>query len=203
MSQEEKGLGGGESPPLHKETVSAPAYDKDGSDTALPAAGVVRDRMEDDFWTRNGLNFRSFQKRDYGTGIVELERSMKTRHLHMIAIGGSIGAGFFVGSGSALRTGGPGSVLIDFLIMGVMMFNTVYALGELAVMFPVSGGFYTYSTRFIDPSWGFAMGWNYCFQWAIVLPLELTVCGLTIGYWDSSISVGSYPLYPSQRLPHN
>ncbi|KAM7201193.1 putative amino-acid permease inda1 [Naviculisporaceae sp. PSN 640] len=190
MSQEEKGLGGSVTPPSQKESVAAPAYDKDGSGTGLPAPGVVHDRMDDDFWTRNGLNFRSFQKRDYGTGIVELERSMKTRHLHMIAIGGSIGAGFFVGSGSALRTGGPGSVLIDFLIMGVMMFNTVYALGELAVMFPVSGGFYTYSTRFIDPSWGFAMGWNYCFQWAIVLPLELTVCGLTIGYWDSSISVG-------------
>lgn len=48
--------------------------------------------------------------------------------------------------------------------MGVMLFNVVYALGELAVMYPVSGGFYTYSVRFIDPSWGFAMGWNYVFQ---------------------------------------
>jgi amino acid transporter len=44
--------------------------------------------------------------------------------------------------------------------MGVMIFNVVYALGELAVMYPVAGGFYTYSTRFIDPSWGFAMGWS-------------------------------------------
>jgi amino acid transporter len=49
-------------------------------------------------------------------------------------------------------------------------------------MYPVSGGFYTYSTRFIDPSWGFAMGWNYVFQWAIVLPLELTVAGFTGKY---------------------
>jgi amino acid transporter len=72
--------------------------------------------------------------------------------------------------------------------MGVMIFNVVYALGELAVMYPVSGGFYTYSTRFIDPSWGFAMGWNYVFQWIIVLPLELTVCALTIEYWNKDIS---------------
>lgn len=98
---------------------------------------------------------------DWGTGDVELDRSMKSRHLHMIAIGGSIGAGFFVGSGGALTRGGPGSLLICFLIAGVMIFNVVYALGELAVMYPVSGGFYTYSIRFIDPSWGFAMGWNY------------------------------------------
>jgi amino acid transporter len=53
-------------------------------------------------------------------------------------------------------------------------------------MYPVSGGFYTYSTRFIDPSWGFAMGWNYVFQWAIVLPLELLVAGFTVQYWDGA-----------------
>jgi amino acid transporter len=45
----------------------------------------------------------------------------------------------------------------------------------MAIMYPISGGFYTYSTRFIDPAWGFAMGWNYCLQWAVVLPLEITV----------------------------
>ncbi|KAK3937318.1 amino acid permease/ SLC12A domain-containing protein [Diplogelasinospora grovesii] len=173
MSKAEAGLGGSITP---EKTVS-------------PSTEVPPAHREEDWWTRNGLNFRSFQKRDHGTGSVELDRDMKTRHLHMIAIGGSIGAGFFVGSGKALASGGPATLLIDFLIIGVMMFNTVYALGELAVMFPVSGGFYTYSTRFIDPSWGFAMGWNYCMQWAVVLPLELTVCGLTIQYWNPDISV--------------
>jgi amino acid transporter len=56
-------------------------------------------------------------------------------------------------------------------------------------MYPITGGFYTYSSRFIDPSWGFAMGWNYVFQWAIIVPLELTVAGLTIEYWGVDISV--------------
>ena len=69
-----------------------------------------------------------------------------------------------------------------------MIFNVVYALGELAIMYPISGGFYTYSTRFIDPSWGFAMGWNYVFQWAIVLPLELVVAALTMEFWEPNIS---------------
>lgn len=73
-----------------------------------------------------------------------------------------------------------------------MMFNVVYALGELAVMYPVSGGFYTYATRFIDPSWGFAIGWNYVMQWAVVLPLELTVCGFTVSYWNQEINVGAW-----------
>ncbi|GAB1313438.1 Amino-acid permease inda1 [Madurella fahalii] len=161
---------------------------------APPAFGIneapTSARDQEDFWTRNGLSLRSFQKRAVGEGSIDsLDRTMKTRHMHMIAIGGSIGAGFFVGSGRALSNGGPASLLIDFSIIGVMMFNTVYALGELAVMFPVSGGFYTYSTRFIDPSWGFAMGWNYVMQWAVVLPLELTVCAITVGYWDKEISV--------------
>lgn len=69
------------------------------------------------------------------------------------------------------------------------MFNVVYALGELAIMFPISGGFYTYSARFIDPSWGFAMGWNYVLQWAVVLPLELVVAGLTVNYWGADVNV--------------
>ncbi|TGJ82404.1 hypothetical protein E0Z10_g6362 [Xylaria hypoxylon] len=153
--------------------------------SATEAEGPVR---SGNFLTRNGLNLESFKARDYGHGIVELDRTMKPRHLHMIAIGGSIGAGFFVGSGGALSTGGPGFLIIDFLIIGVMIFNVVYALGELAVMYPVSGGFYTYSTRFIDPSWGFAIGWNYVLQWLVVVPLELTVCSISISYWNTEIS---------------
>ncbi|KAM5349635.1 hypothetical protein ACJ41O_006140 [Fusarium nematophilum] len=132
-----------------------------------PEAGETHAVHEKSWLTRNGLTLESFTPHeDYQAGSVELERQMKPRHLNMIAIGGSIGAGFFVGSGAALQTGGPGSVLVGFLIMGVMMFNVVYALGELAVMYPVSGGFYTYANRFVDPSWGFAMGWNYVMQWA-------------------------------------
>lgn len=141
------------------------------------------------FWTRMGCTPQSFKRRTLADKNNQLNETLKPRHLHMIAIGGSIGAGLFVGSGSALSTGGPAALLLDFAIIGVMIFNVVYALGELAVMYPVSGGFYTYSTRFIDPSWGFAMGWNYVFQWAIVLPLELTVAGLTVEYWNVGVNI--------------
>ncbi|KAH8775978.1 amino acid permease/ SLC12A domain-containing protein [Hyaloscypha sp. PMI_1271] len=160
---------------------STPEYESDNIDVTHEKLG---------FWTRMGCTPESFKQRISSNDDNLLNHTLKPRHLHMIAIGGSIGAGFFVGSGSALDKGGPATLLIDFAIMGVMIFNVVYALGELAVMYPVSGGFYTYSTRFIDPSWGFAMGWNYVFQWAIVLPLELVVAGFTVGYWNPDINVG-------------
>jgi amino acid transporter len=137
------------------------------------------------FWGRLGVTPESF-KRGVDTDANKhnkLNQTMKSRHLHMIAIGGSIGAGLFVGTGSALRRGGPASLLIDYIIIGIMMFNVVFCLGELALLYPVSGGFYTLVTRFVDPSWGFAMGWNYFLQWFFILPFEIVVASFTINYW--------------------
>ena len=63
-------------------------------------------------------------------------------------------------SGTQMAHGGPASVLIAFVLIGMMMYCTVHALGEMAVLFPVAGSFSAYSTRFLDPAWGFAMGWK-------------------------------------------
>ncbi|KAF2112437.1 amino acid permease-domain-containing protein [Lophiotrema nucula] len=112
-----------------------------------------------------------------------LARKLKGRHLQMIAIGGSIGTGLFVGSGTALADGGPASLVISYSLVGIMLYCTVHALGEMAVLFPVAGSFSAYSTRFLDPAWGFAMGWNYALQWLVVLPLEIVAATLTITFW--------------------
>ncbi|KIV94591.1 hypothetical protein PV10_02343 [Exophiala mesophila] len=130
------------------------------------------------------------EEKDMGNEHIEgnaLAKKLKSRHMQMIAIGGSIGAGLFVGSGSALRSGGPASVLICFMIIGVMLLCTMQALGELAVLYPVSGAFFTYTYRFVDKSWGFAMGWNYALGWLIVLPFELTAASITIEFWRTDI----------------
>jgi amino acid permease len=68
-----------------------------------------------------------------------LQRKLKGRHLQMIAIGGAIGAGLFIGSGRALSAGGPGALVLDFGLIGAMLFCTINALGELATLFPVQG----------------------------------------------------------------
>ncbi|KAL8709105.1 MAG: hypothetical protein Q9220_006126 [cf. Caloplaca sp. 1 TL-2023] len=121
-----------------------------------------------------------------------LARKLKGRHLQMIAIGGSIGTGLFVGSGKALQQGGPASLLIAFSLIGAMLYCTVQALGEMAVLLPVAGSFSAYSTRFLDPAWGFAMGWNYAIQWLIVLPLEIVAAAITIEYWNSPVSPAAW-----------
>ncbi len=117
----------------------------------------------------------------------QMKKDLTFRHLMMIVIGGALGTGLFVNSGGSLNKGGPASLVIGWVIIATMMFSTMVALGELCVTFPVTGGFTTYATRFVDPSFGFAMGWNYALQWLILLPLELVAAAITIKYWNHTI----------------
>lgn len=123
----------------------------------------------------------------WNTANTALVRKLKGRHLQMIAIGGSIGTGLFIGSGAALSAGGPASLLISYIMIGFVLFCTVQALGEMAVTFPVAGSFSAFATRFIDPAVGFAIGWNYALQWVITMPLEVMAAAITLDYWHSPI----------------
>ena len=95
---------------------------------------TVRNAERPGLMTRLGLTKESFQQRTLAEKHNQLNRTLKARHLNMIAIGGSIGAGLFVGSGGALAAGGPAALLIDFAIIGLMMIMVVYALGELCCL---------------------------------------------------------------------
>lgn len=97
-----------------------------------------------------------------------------------------------MGSGKALAGGGPAALLIAYAFIGIMLYCVVHALGELAVIFPVAGSFAAYSSRFIDPAWGFAMGWNYAMQWLVVLPLEIVAASITIAFWNSKVNPAAW-----------
>ncbi|ODV97561.1 hypothetical protein PACTADRAFT_38152 [Pachysolen tannophilus NRRL Y-2460] len=141
------------------------------------------ERDEEDY-----SNLTDIEKIARKTANTQLQKSLGNIQLQMIAIGGSIGTGLFVGSGKALANGGPAALLIAWLLIGSMLFVTVHALGELSVKFPVSGSFVTFNTKFISPAWGFAMAWNYALQWLVAFPLELVAASITIDFWGAKVN---------------
>ncbi|KAL2919984.1 hypothetical protein HK105_200050 [Polyrhizophydium stewartii] len=112
-----------------------------------------------------------------------VQRRLLGRHLQMIAIGGTIGTGLFVGSGATIATAGPLGALAGFLTVGAMVYFITTSLGELAAYLPVSGSFNSYAGRFVDPALAFALGWNYWLQWSISLPSELSAAGIIMAFW--------------------
>lgn len=110
----------------------------------------------------------------------------------LIAVGGTIGTGLFISSGTAIANAGPVGALIAYLFVGTIVFSVMTSLGEITTYIPVSGAFTTYATRLIDPSLGFAMGWIYWFSWASTYAVELTATGLIIQFWDKDINIAIF-----------
>ncbi|KAI8923841.1 amino acid permease-domain-containing protein [Entophlyctis helioformis] len=115
------------------------------------------------------------------------KRRLQARHLQMIAIGGTIGTGLYVGSGATIAAAGPLGALVAYLIVGVLVYFITTSLGELAAHIPVSGSFSSYAGRFVDPALSFALGWNYWLQWSISLPSELAAAGIIMSFWAPNI----------------
>lgn len=113
----------------------------------------------------------------------KLKRGMNSRHLNMIAIGGAIGTGLFVASGNTIATAGPGGALLAYALIGFMVYLLMQSLGEMATYMPVAGSFEEYSARFISPSFGFAIGWNYWFNCAITVAAELVAAAIVMKFW--------------------
>ncbi len=123
------------------------------------------------------------EQQSSGTQGGHIERTLKTRHLTMIALGGSIGTGLFIASGSAITTAGPGGALIAYAVMGVMVYFLMTSLAEMATYIPLTGSFAAYASKFVSPATGFALGWNYWFNAAITVPVEITTIGLVMNFW--------------------
>lgn len=115
----------------------------------------------------------------------ELKRTLSTRQISMISVGGTIGTGLFLGLGKSLAQSGPASVLITYAIIGAIVFLVMLALGEMNAYIPTAGSFCSFASRFIDPSVGFAMTWNYWANDAISVASDLTALQLVFKYWTN------------------
>ena len=116
----------------------------------------------------------------------DLHRGLEERHIQMMAIGGAIGVGLFLGSAIAIKTAGP-AILICYAIAGVFLFCIMRALGEMAVENPVAGSFSAYASEFIGPLAGYLTGWTYWFMWIVTCMAEVTAVGIYVNFWFPSI----------------
>jgi AAT family amino acid transporter len=112
----------------------------------------------------------------------DLARNLRNRHIQLIAIGGTIGVGLFLGSAKAIHNAGPG-LLLAYALGGIAIFFIMRALGELLTYRPVAGSFATYAEEFCGPFAGFVTGWSYWFMWVVIAMAELTAIGIYVRYW--------------------
>ncbi|QEU94369.1 amino acid permease [Streptomyces kanamyceticus] len=120
---------------------------------------------------------------DNGDG---LQAGLKNRHLSMIAIGGVIGAGLFVGSSSGIAAAGP-AILISYALVGTMVVLVMRMLGEMAAARPTSGSFSTYADQALGRWAGFSIGWLYWFFWVVVLAVEATAGAVILNGWIPAV----------------
>ncbi|MET9961825.1 amino acid permease [Streptomyces sp. NPDC006326] len=122
-----------------------------------------------------------------------LKAGLKNRHLSMIAIGGVIGAGLFVGSGGGIAKTGP-AILISYALVGAMVVFVMRMLGEMAAASPNSGSFSAYADRALGRWAGFSIGWLYWFFWVVVLAVEATAGAVILEGWVPAVPQWAWAL---------
>ncbi|WP_407655757.1 amino acid permease [Azohydromonas lata] len=116
----------------------------------------------------------------------DFHRGLKNRHIQMIALGGAIGVGLFLGAGRAISISGP-ALILSYAVGGAIIFFIMRALGELLMYRPVSGSFASYAEEFVGPFAGFATGWSYWFMWVTIGMAEITAVAMYVHYWFPDI----------------
>jgi AAT family amino acid transporter len=111
-----------------------------------------------------------------------LERGLEERHIKMMAIGGAIGVGLFLGSATTIQAAGP-SIIFTYAIAGIIIFFIMRSLGEMAVERPIAGSFSAYANDYVGPLAGFLTGWTYWMFWVVTCMAEVTAVGIYMNFW--------------------
>ncbi|CEF18061.1 Putative amino acid transporter [Staphylococcus xylosus] len=112
----------------------------------------------------------------------ELQRGLGARQMRMIALGGTIGVGLFMGATSTIKWTGP-SVIFAYLIAGIFLFLVMRAMGEMVYLHPTSGSFANFASDYIHPVAGYLTAWSNVFQWVVVGMSEVIAVGEYMNYW--------------------
>lgn len=121
-----------------------------------------------------------------------VKRQLQQRHVSMIALGGTIGTGLFIGTGSAISNGGPVGALIAYVFMASIVYSVANSIGEMATYIPITGSFTVFCARFISPAAAASIGWMYWFSWAMTLAIELSVVGQVIEFWTFAVPLAGW-----------
>ncbi|KAF9265592.1 general amino acid permease AGP2 [Marasmius fiardii PR-910] len=114
-------------------------------------------------------------------------RNLKSRHIQLIAIGGTIGTALFVQIGSALTKGGPASLFLGFTLWCTFILAVNQCLCEMVTWMPISAPFVRFADRFVDPALGFCTGINFFVFEAILIPFEITAFNIILHFWTDKI----------------
>jgi amino acid transporter len=147
--------------------------------------------------SKENKDYLAFDVESQGEGSVhetEVKRGLKARHVAMIALGGTIGTGLFVGTSTPIKLAGPVNTLIAYLFFGAMAYSVTQSLGEMATHTPIAGSFCTFNTKYISKATGFATNWCYWFSWAITFAIELFAVGQVIEYWTMAVPTWAWIL---------
>ncbi|KAJ4990198.1 proline-specific permease [Stagonosporopsis vannaccii] len=118
----------------------------------------------------------------------DTHRGLKSRHIQFLALGGAIGTGLFVGSGSILALVGPAPLFMAYLSMMIVVWNVMNNLAEIVTYLPMKGITIPYFVkRFVDPSLAFAAGWNYWYAYAILVAAEASAGSILLDYWEAPV----------------
>ena len=111
-----------------------------------------------------------------------LSRGLKNRHIQLLAIGGAIGTGLFLGAGRSIYLTGP-SILLAYMITGMICFFMMRAMGELLLSNTNYHSFVDFVKEYLGEGWAFITGWTYWFCWIFVAMADITATGLYLQYW--------------------